>query len=41
MILVGDTLKITDLGLAFGLSSPRQIVRRPTIRGTIGIYIYT
>jgi len=35
IILVNNTLKITDLGLAFGLSSPKQIVRRPTVRGTI------
>jgi len=41
MILVDNVLKITDLGLAFGLSSPRHVLRRPTVRGTIGIYIYT
>jgi serine/threonine protein kinase len=38
MILVGNVLKITDLGLAFGLASPRQVLRRPTVRGTIGIF---
>ncbi len=38
IILVDNILKITDLGLAFGLSSPSQVVRRPTVRGTLGIY---
>jgi len=36
MILVKNTLKITDLGLAFQLASPRQTIQRPAVRGTIG-----
>jgi serine/threonine protein kinase len=39
IILVNNVLKITDLGLAFGLSSSRVAVRRPIVRGTLGIVI--
>lgn len=41
MILVGNVLKITDLGLAFGSSSSRQLVRRSAVRGTIGMFTLT
>lgn len=37
MIIVDNVLKITDLGLAFGLASSKQFIQRPVIRGTIGI----
>lgn len=40
MVLVGDVLKVTDLGLAFRLASPQQAMRRPRVRGTLGMYLY-
>lgn len=38
IIIVNNILKITDLGLAFGLPWMRQATRRPVVRGTIGRY---
>ncbi|CAF1139095.1 unnamed protein product [Adineta ricciae] len=35
IIIVNNILKITDLGLAFGLPWMRQATRRPVVRGTI------
>ncbi|CAF0805129.1 unnamed protein product [Didymodactylos carnosus] len=35
LILVNDTLKVTDLGLAFRLASTRTSVKRPAARGTL------
>jgi len=40
IVLVNDVLKVTDLGLAFWMTSPRMAVRRPGIRGTLGTYSY-
>ena len=36
LILVNNVLKVTDLGLAFRVASPRQTVRRTGVRGTLG-----
>lgn len=36
LILVDNVLKVTDLGIAFGLPSTRQVFRQPVVRGTIG-----
>lgn len=41
IIIVNDTLKVTDLGLAFRLSSSRDVVRRQNVRGTLGIYFHS
>ncbi|CAF1094672.1 unnamed protein product [Adineta ricciae] len=35
LILVNNVLKVTDLGLAFRVASPRQTVRRTGVRGTL------
>ncbi|UJR23254.1 hypothetical protein I4U23_026274 [Adineta vaga] len=35
LILVNNVLKVTDLGLAFRVTSPRQTVRRTGVRGTL------
>jgi hypothetical protein len=38
MIMVNNTIKVTDLGLAFRLASNRQGIRRQAIRGTLGMH---
>ena len=41
IIVVNGTLKVTDLGLAFRLSSSRDVARRQNVRGTLGIYFHS
>ncbi len=38
LVIVNNVIKLTDLGLAFRMDSPRSTARRPGVRGTLGMH---